>query len=101
MPTLAFATLIDLAYEGITRVSCWQFLHAAIIDDDIDRLEAVLRRKNDPVTGDEVIDAVHELVDRYSGRPTGRPSESPDGPQTTGPSSKDDSSSPGETESAA
>lgn len=101
VPTIAFAALIDLANAGIGRMSCWDFLHAAVEDDDIPRLEAVLRRKANPVTGDDIVEAVHDLVEVYSGRPTGRPSESPDGPRSTGRKSKAGSSSEEGTESAA
>lgn len=101
VPTLAFAALIDLAEGGIGRLPFWQFLHAAIDDRDIPKLEATLRRKNNPVSDDEVFDAVNELVEAYTGRPTGRPAELPGGPRKTGRKSKAGSSSPEGSESAA
>lgn len=101
VPTIAFGALIDIATGGLDRITMWNFLHAAVDDKDIPKLEKVLRRKHRPVTGDEILEAVTELVGVYSGRPTGRPSESPDGPRSTGRKSKAGSSSQEGTESAA
>lgn len=78
------------ALEGL--VAMYELLEDCLTPDDWTRFETLCRRES--VGEDELLSVVKRCVQIVASRPTGRPSASPGGPETTTTSSRDDSSSP-------
>lgn len=76
--------------EGL--VALYDLLAQVIHPDDWARFEAHADREH--ADGDQLLVVVQQALAAVAGRPTGRSSDSSDGPQTIEPSSTDDSSSP-------
>lgn len=64
---------------------------------DVERWRELRKRVKDPLVYSDIEDVVVWLVGLTTRRPTGRPSDSTDGPPAGSTSSTEDSSSPGET----
>lgn len=97
-PIGIFVDAIDDIERGWSNRAYMNFVLGAVLEADEQRLRAVLRRKPVPATGEstaipavdpaDIEDVFSALVDAYTGRrPTVRPSDSPDGPPTTGATS--------------
>lgn len=78
------------AVEGL--VAMYELLEDCLTADDWPRFETLCRRQS--VGEDELLAVVKRCVQIVASRPTGRPSASPGGPETTSTSSRDASSSP-------
>lgn len=73
-------------------VALYDLLAQVIHPDDWTRFEAHADREH--ADGDQLLAVVQAALAAVAGRPTGRSSDSSDGPQIIEPSSTDDSSSP-------
>lgn len=72
-----------------------RMLTTLVVDEDQERLRALLYDRVDPPTFPEIEAFVVEAIAGYAGRPTERPSSSPSGAEPTETRSTDDSPSPG------
>ena len=95
LPLMRFAKLaksgLDIdEMDGL--VAAYDLLGQVIHAEDWARFEEHADREH--AGGDELLDFIASALVVASARPTGRPSDSSDGPQTIEPSSTDDSSSP-------
>lgn len=77
--------------EAVVRVD--EFFRAVVIDEDLERLEAILQRKTNSVDAELIQQIIEYLAEAYTGRPTRPLSGSPAGRNGTGDGSKANSSS--------
>lgn len=95
------------ASGGISNVGLLRFVRGVLVSEDEERFDVLMRRKSAPVDddgnpdptwrpvdGEDLLDIFNRLVDVYTGRPTERPSDSPDGPPPDGTASNATSSPP-------
>jgi hypothetical protein len=69
-----------------------RLLKSAVVDEDWPRFQATARKNR--ATVEACMEMVMRLFEQEAARPTGRPSDSSDGPQITKPNSAAGSSSP-------
>lgn len=83
--------------DGGAVLNMHQFMRSVLIDDDVDRFEKMLLRKDDPISDDTFIMVTTRLMEALSGRPTSAPSPSAGGSSTTGDGSTAHADLPGST----
>lgn len=95
LPVMRYAHAANAELDGGSAVrrlaTFYDFIRAGIVDGDWPRFEAAAVRVR--AEEDELVDVAAAIYAHFAGRPTVRPSASPDGPQTTSVSSKEDLSS--------
>ena len=87
------SVMFDYARAGETVPERYEasvaFVGGVLADDDaVDLFRKVLDSRSDPIDYATLSSLVVWLIGIYTGRPTTRPSDSPDGPSSDGPSSK-------------
>ena len=65
-----------------------ELLYTVVVDEEHERLTALLHERNDPISFQELGAALNVLMTEYAGRPTKRPSLSPDSRESVGRRSK-------------
>ena len=94
IPAIPAFALLDMSAQDRGREQIGYFLKEVLDEDSATRFAARLESRENPIDTETLKAVMDYLIEEITGRPTGQPSDSPDGSQTPGtsPTSTDDPS---------